>query len=697
MATIINEKRTNPTHAITLPEGAEDGNVLVYNAETEKWEAAETAPPGAHTHAGEDVTSAVAEADHASAADDADTVGGEGPEAFADAEHLHALTDLDVSGASEGALLQILIDKGETNVYVGPVATATPTENAVPVADGSGKLDTGWLPSLDFIPLPESASEDDVLVFDGEAWVASSALSAPSAPTIDSSTGSGGIITVLASSGEENVDGYELVHDPAGDTDPDTLSPVFSSTGVFEFPAKESLYLWIRAVRGDAKSDWTTNPLFSTEYNEDPINGVEGADVAGMSHQGAGNKLIYTSASPAPPGESMYITSNTSQQVRSYDIWTVASGIAVSEYGFKLTTSNHWLNSNYTNRVCGVLFGAKSEIFTTFATETFYLCYLLHNGANSTVACLSSFVGTTETNIYTSSNIFSSASIQLNGWNDVIVERNGENITMHVNGVKVLDQTPSTIPASSSRIHIGLVHNCNNTISLPYGNLMLLEVRNSATTAVAPGKVADADLLDGHDTSYFATADHTQALAKGGTNADLSATGGTGQVLRQSSTGANVTVSSLKLTETAAGDNNKWIKATDYAGTGTVNVLKVNTSDEIEVGGPFNIAGPIEFPQDAGVVTLFDMPVVSAADETLMEVCMKIAGQIIASVLGYSTGAGAIDKLALKIRGDLLPNATNVSCLGSATLAFKELHMSDGANEWRITVDTNGNLVSTAE
>lgn len=64
-----------------------------------------------------------------------------------------------------------------------------------------------------------------------------------------------------------------------------------------------------------------------------------------------------------------------------------------------------------------------------------------------------------------------------------------------------------------------------------------------------------ADLLDGLNSSDFAAATHTHdasaitsgllALARGGTNADLSASGGTGQVLRQSSAGAAVTVSAL--------------------------------------------------------------------------------------------------------------------------------------------------------
>ena len=65
----------------------------------------------------------------------------------------------------------------------------------------------------------------------------------------------------------------------------------------------------------------------------------------------------------------------------------------------------------------------------------------------------------------------------------------------------------------------------------------------------------NADQLDGNEATAFATASHNHAasdinsgqlaLARGGTNADLSATGGSGQVLKQSSAGASITVAAL--------------------------------------------------------------------------------------------------------------------------------------------------------
>lgn len=56
------------------------------------------------------------------------------------------------------------------------------------------------------------------------------------------------------------------------------------------------------------------------------------------------------------------------------------------------------------------------------------------------------------------------------------------------------------------------------------------------------------------------------ALARGGTNADLSATGGTGHVLKQSSAGANITVGALAASDIASGT-----VATARLGSGTAN------------------------------------------------------------------------------------------------------------------------------
>ena len=63
--------------------------------------------------------------------------------------------------------------------------------------------------------------------------------------------------------------------------------------------------------------------------------------------------------------------------------------------------------------------------------------------------------------------------------------------------------------------------------------------------------------------------------------------------------------------------NNEWFSALDYAGTGVVNMFKVNESNEIDVGGTLNI-GTLSLSEDSGAVTLINMPVSStptAGDE----------------------------------------------------------------------------------
>ena len=76
---------------------------------------------------------------------------------------------------------------------------------------------------------------------------------------------------------------------------------------------------------------------------------------------------------------------------------------------------------------------------------------------------------------------------------------------------------------------------------------------NAANKGVASGyasldtgvKVPIAQLPTGTSSTTLALGDHSQSLSKGGTGADLSATGGSGQVVQQASTGAALTVGQL--------------------------------------------------------------------------------------------------------------------------------------------------------
>ena len=99
--------------------------------------------------------------------------------------------------------------------------------------------------------------------------------------------------------------------------------------------------------------------------------------------------------------------------------------------------------------------------------------------------------------------------------------------------------------------------------------------------------------------------------------------------------------------------NNEWFSALDYAGTGVVNMFKVNESNEIDVGGTLNI-GTLSLSEDSGAVTLINMPVSAtptAGDE--MSYSMSVDSNVIAKVYAEADGSGGIQNPAFQISGDL--------------------------------------------
>lgn len=87
--------------------------------------------------------------------------------------------------------------------------------------------------------------------------------------------------------------------------------------------------------------------------------------------------------------------------------------------------------------------------------------------------------------------------------------------------------------------------------------------QTSAGGAVTVGLITSGD-LPLHSTTLLTSGQ--LALARGGTGSDLSATGGTGQVLRQNSAGGAITVSAIAASDIASG-----VIATARMGTGTAD------------------------------------------------------------------------------------------------------------------------------
>ena len=126
--------------------------------------------------------------------------------------------------------------------------------------------------------------------------------------------------------------------------------------------------------------------------------------------------------------------------------------------------------------------------------------------------------------------------------------------------------------------------------------------------------------------------------------------------------------------------NDKWHKGTDYAGTGVVNIAKVNVDDEIDIGGTL-IVGPIEAEEDSGQITIFDMPV-SATPAALaeMSITFKIDGDNVITIGAFADSAGGVSGHFVKNAGAVIANKTDG---GAADYAPSIL-----TSDYIVTVDT---------
>ncbi|BFD24885.1 MAG: hypothetical protein JST_000194 [Candidatus Parcubacteria bacterium] len=95
--------------------------------------------------------------------------------------------------------------------------------------------------------------------------------------------------------------------------------------------------------------------------------------------------------------------------------------------------------------------------------------------------------------------------------------------------------------------------------------------------------------------------------------------------------------------------NDGWLSARSGGDMSIVNMFKVNTNNQIEVGAPLLI-GPLEFAPDSGLVSLVDMPVTSASPVgTPQGYVMKIDGNNLLSLYSESNGSGGAQNMRLGV------------------------------------------------
>jgi FG-GAP repeat len=126
----------------------------------------------------------------------------------------------------------------------------------------------------------------------------------------------------------------------------------------------------------------------------------------------------------------------------------------------------------------------------------------------------------------------------------------------------------------------------------------------------------------------------------------------------------------LNATTTIA--NNAWFRADNNVGDDYVNMFKVNTSDEIEVGAVLNV-GPIELEADSGAVTLINLPVSStpsAGDEESYS--FGIDSNVILKVYAEADGTGGIQNSQVIVGQTLGSNANPSLAFGDGDTGFYE-------------------------
>lgn len=182
-------------------------------------------------------------------------------------------------------------------------------------------------------------------------------------------------------------------------------------------------------------------------------------------------------------------------------------------------------------------------------------------------------------------------------------------------------------------------------------------------------------------------------LADGGTNADLSATGGASQVLRQSTTGAAVTVSQLAQSDIAGQGTTRtaYGTGTAYAFTNTAAAINFGTTDPditITAAGTYVLWGQAllaytgatvvaetatvkirrtnNTPADVGAVVVIDLPVATTLTHSY--------GVVALPPVVYTT-ANADDALALfgNVSAALGAGSIDATAIGTSLVALRIL------------------------
>ena len=138
--------------------------------------------------------------------------------------------------------------------------------------------------------------------------------------------------------------------------------------------------------------------------------------------------------------------------------------------------------------------------------------------------------------------------------------------------------------------------------------------------------------------------------------------------------------------------NNGWISSINYSGTGHINMFRVNTNNQIEVGASLLI-NQFQFAADSGYNTFVDMPVTAAAPlDSIQGYALRVDGENILTVYSESDGSGGIKNKRVGI------NVTNPAAADldiDGYLRTQGINVKGFSNSAGIVMsDIDGNLYS---
>ncbi|PSO43468.1 hypothetical protein BRC19_00380, partial [Candidatus Saccharibacteria bacterium QS_5_54_17] len=145
--------------------------------------------------------------------------------------------------------------------------------------------------------------------------------------------------------------------------------------------------------------------------------------------------------------------------------------------------------------------------------------------------------------------------------------------------------------------------------------------------------------------------------------------------------------------------NNQWISSVSGDGTSTVNMMKVNTDDQIQFGGGLSIDGGFVLPTDGGRVTLADMQVTdSPASGDPMSYAFKLDAGNMLEIYGEADGTGGLQNQALRASADLaFQQASNVTTTsGDLTLNPSGNLLVDGSSNVGLGTSSPNNQLTVS-